>query len=93
MSVIFLALPVAIALAGAALLAFVWAVRQGQFDDLSSPPFRMLFEDDAGARPVPEDRSRSAARCRRLRDVQRAQDPVQAPSLHVASRPPQAHVD
>ena len=46
MSVIYVALPVAIALAAAALLAFAWAVRQGQLDDLDTPPVRMLHDDD-----------------------------------------------
>lgn len=46
MSVIFIALPAAIALAGAAVLAFVWAVRQGQFDDLDTPSVRMTQDDD-----------------------------------------------
>ena len=27
------------------LVAFVWAVRSGQFDDTASPPLRMLFDD------------------------------------------------
>ena len=25
--------------------AFVWAVRTGQFDDTTTPPLRMLFDD------------------------------------------------
>ena len=29
-----------------AILAFVWAARSGQFDDLDSPGLRMLNEDD-----------------------------------------------
>lgn len=50
MSVIFIALPVAIALAVAALLGFAWAVRQGQFDDVDTPAVRMLYDDEpAGA--------------------------------------------
>lgn len=45
MSVIFIALPVAILLAASAVAAFVWTVRGGQFDDLETPPLRMLFDD------------------------------------------------
>lgn len=26
--------------------AFIWAVRDGQFDDNETPPRRMLFDDD-----------------------------------------------
>ena len=46
MSVIFIALPAALALAGAALLAFVWAARDGQFDDLDTPAIRASQEDE-----------------------------------------------
>ena len=44
MSVIFIALPVALGLAGLAVAAFVSSVRSGQFDDLQTPPLRMLFD-------------------------------------------------
>jgi len=46
MSVLFLIVPLAFLLAGAALAAFVYAVRQGQFDDLETPSHRVLFDDD-----------------------------------------------
>jgi len=53
MEVIFIVLPLAIGLAGVALAAFYWAVRQGQFDDLDTPSCRVLFEDaDNGKRPI-----------------------------------------
>ena len=45
MSVIFVALPVALAIGALAVGAFVWAVRTGQFDDLDTPPQRILFDD------------------------------------------------
>jgi cbb3-type cytochrome oxidase maturation protein len=48
MSVIFIALPVALGLAIAALVGFAWATREGQFDDLDTPPVRMLFDDPPG---------------------------------------------
>jgi len=47
MSVLFVALPVAIVLAGIAVLAFSWAVRQGQFDDLDTPAIRAIDSDDS----------------------------------------------
>jgi cbb3-type cytochrome oxidase maturation protein len=53
MDVIYIVLPLAIGLAGVALGAFYWAVRRGQFDDLDTPPCRVLFEDSAaGEDPV-----------------------------------------
>ena len=48
MSVIFIVLPLAIVMAGAALLAFAWAVRGGQFDDLDTPALRVMLDDDDG---------------------------------------------
>lgn len=50
MSVLYVALPVALVLAAIAVVAFVVQVRTGQFDDLETPPRRMLF-DDVDSRP------------------------------------------
>lgn len=47
MSVMYLALPIALLLVGAAFLAFRWSVRSGQLDDLDTPAYRALFDDDA----------------------------------------------
>ena len=44
----FVLLPVALAFAAGALGVFLWAARTGQFDDLDTPPVRMLVEDDVG---------------------------------------------
>lgn len=46
MSIIYVLLPVAVLLAIAAVIAFVLAVRSGQFDDLDTPAVRMLYEDE-----------------------------------------------
>ncbi len=45
MSVLYIALPIALALAGAAVWAFVRTIRSGQMDDLDTPPLRMLTDD------------------------------------------------
>lgn len=45
MSVLYIALPAALFLGGAAVMAFVWVVRSGQLDDLETPPFRAVFDD------------------------------------------------
>lgn len=47
MSVLYVAMPVAFVLAGLALWAFVRCARSGQYDDLDTPPLRMLADDDA----------------------------------------------
>lgn len=45
MSVIYIALPVALVLGFAAVMAFVWAVHHGQYDDLETPAVRILEDD------------------------------------------------
>jgi len=39
-------IPVALVLGGIGLLAFLWALKSGQFDDLDGAAHRILFEDD-----------------------------------------------
>ena len=46
MSVIFVVIPLAVLVVAAAVGAYVWAARRGQFDDLDTPPMRMLNEDE-----------------------------------------------
>lgn len=48
MSVIVLLIAAGGAVAIGFLVAFAWAVRSGQFDDVVSPAWRMLFEDAPG---------------------------------------------
>jgi len=45
MSVLFLVLPLALIIVGAAVIAFIWATRRGQFDDLDTPAIRALHDD------------------------------------------------
>ncbi len=52
MSVLFIALPVALGLAGLAVAAFVCSVRKGQFDDLETPPLRILFDGSDDHEPA-----------------------------------------
>jgi cbb3-type cytochrome oxidase maturation protein len=44
-SVIFLVLPLALIVVSAAVGAFVWSARSGQFDDLETPAVRVLHDD------------------------------------------------
>lgn len=39
-------IPVALLLGGIGLVAFLWALKSGQFDDLDGAAHRILFEDD-----------------------------------------------
>ena len=47
-TVIYIVLPLALLFAGIAVWAFIWAVRQGQLDDLETPAARILLDDDDG---------------------------------------------
>lgn len=45
MSVIYIALPIALFMAALAVTGFVWSVREGQLDDLQTPAVRILEDD------------------------------------------------
>ena len=47
MNVLILLLIASITIAGIFLVAFLWSVKSGQYDDEVSPPMRMLFNDTA----------------------------------------------
>jgi cbb3-type cytochrome oxidase maturation protein len=46
MSVIVVLIGISVLVAGGFLIAFLWAVKSGQFDDKYTPSVRMLFDDD-----------------------------------------------
>lgn len=53
MSVLILLIAFSILIAGGFLIAFIWSVKKGQFDDDYTPSVRMLFDD----KPVSEKKS------------------------------------
>jgi cbb3-type cytochrome oxidase maturation protein len=53
MNILFLLIPLSLVLVGIGLWAFFWAVRQGQFDDLSTPAASILLDDDRAPPPLP----------------------------------------
>lgn len=53
MSVVFVMVFAAIILAGAFLIAFIWSVKSGQYDDTYTPSVRILFDDP----PIQEEES------------------------------------
>ena len=62
MSVVFIVFPLALLIAAIAVLAFIWATRSGQFDDMDTPAMRMLHDDerskaDAGRSEHPDSDS------------------------------------
>jgi cbb3-type cytochrome oxidase maturation protein len=65
MSVLYVIVPAVLVVVAAAVAAYVWAAKRGQFDDLTTPALRMLHDDpprrdvDAGGAGVtPRRRSR-----------------------------------
>jgi cbb3-type cytochrome oxidase maturation protein len=46
-SIVYLLIPLGLVLVGAGLWAFFWAVGSGQFDDLDSPGWSVLSDDEA----------------------------------------------
>lgn len=55
MNSLLILVPVSLVLLGIAVVAFWWAVRQGQFDDLDTPPLDILRDSD---RPAPHPSAR-----------------------------------
>lgn len=62
MTGLLLLIPVALALGFCGLLAFLWALKSGQFDDLDGAGGRILFDDSQPQSPpssLPADKRRS----------------------------------
>jgi len=60
MSIIFVLIPLGLLLLAFAVWAFFWAVGSGQFDDMESPAWRILMDDDtqppaSGSEPGNDD--------------------------------------
>ncbi|TVR98630.1 MAG: cbb3-type cytochrome oxidase assembly protein CcoS [Rhodospirillales bacterium] len=59
MDILLYLIPAALGLGLLGLLAFLWALKSGQFDDLDGAAHRILFDDDDAlanrAQPPPED--------------------------------------
>ncbi len=49
MSVLYIAIPVALVMALVAVITFVVQVRNGQYDDLDTPARRMLYDESESA--------------------------------------------
>ena len=51
MSVLFVLVPLALLLVAIFVGAYVWSSRTGQFDDLTTPAMRAVFDDDKVSDP------------------------------------------
>jgi len=58
MNIIYALIPLGLLLLIVAVAAFFWAVRTGQYDDMESPAWRILLDDDR-APPSEEDEQSS----------------------------------
>jgi cbb3-type cytochrome oxidase maturation protein len=56
MNILYLLIPLGLVLLAFAAWAFFWAVGSGQFDDLDTPGWSVLIDEDPAARP--DDQSR-----------------------------------
>lgn len=65
MNLLYLILPLALLLGAGFVVAFVWATRKGQFDDLETPAMRALFDEPGRTRdaatPVSDEDGREPA--------------------------------
>ena len=61
MTVVYVLLPLAVLLAVGFLGMFIWATRDGQFDDVRTPQLRVLFDDDVVTQVASPSEGSSAA--------------------------------
>jgi cbb3-type cytochrome oxidase maturation protein len=60
MTAIYLMLPVSLLLALIFLIAYVWSVRTGQYEDTRTPALRILTEDAGGRQAGPASKTNRA---------------------------------
>ncbi len=60
MTILLVLIPLGVVLLGVAIVAFVWAVRHGQFENLEGEGERILFDDEPLAAPRRERQASSA---------------------------------
>ncbi|MEJ2508084.1 MAG: cbb3-type cytochrome oxidase assembly protein CcoS [Gammaproteobacteria bacterium] len=46
MQILYLLIPIAVVVMAVAIWALVWAIKNGQYDDLEGPAYRILMDDD-----------------------------------------------
>lgn len=60
MSILYLLIPLGLILLAIGIAAFFWATRSGQFDDLESPAWSVVMDDDKAPRSTGEKQDRSS---------------------------------
>ena len=57
MSILYVLIPLAVVMLALAVWALIWAIRNGQFDDLETHGWSVVLDDDQKPPPVSEDES------------------------------------
>lgn len=60
MEILYLLIPLGLVLVAFGLWAFFWAAGDGQFDDLDSPGWSVLSDDESPSEPRPADEEERA---------------------------------
>lgn len=59
LEVLYVLIPMTLILAVLALAWFLWAIHNGQFDDLETPALRILFDEEPGPAEEPGEEPRT----------------------------------
>lgn len=62
MSVIILLICISVLVASGFLISFIWAIKNGQYDDTYSPSVRMLFEDELKKKELKKSEKKGKAK-------------------------------
>lgn len=62
MNILYLLIPLGLIMLAIGIAAFFWATRSGQFDDLESPAWSVVMDDDKAPRGSGDDKGRTAER-------------------------------
>lgn len=57
MEILYILIPLSIVLVFLIGIVFRWSLRNGQFDDLEGPGFRVLMDDDRVPEPIQEEQN------------------------------------
>jgi len=58
MNILYLLIPIGLVFLIAAVWLFIWSVRNGQYEDLEGPAYRILMDDDDPNIPVYKEKNK-----------------------------------
>jgi len=80
MEILYLLVPISVVVVFLIAIAFWWSLRNGQFDDLEGPSYRILMDDDKA--------QQNAATAAQQKATAAAQDEAQNPGADATPLPP-----